>query len=419
MVSMEKNERRVVITGMGVVTSVGTGIGQFWDSIISGKSGVSRIETFDVEKIASKIAAQIKDFDPTTFMDSKAAKRMDRFAQFAVAATILALEDSGLKITSENENNVGVYIGSGIGGLATLENQHKILLQRGADRVSPFLIPMMICNMAAAQASIISGAKGPVSTSTTACAAGSNSIGDAFEIIKRGAATVMISGGSEAAITPIGMAGFSNMNAMSTRNDEPQRASRPFDRDRDGFVMGEGSGILILEELDYARKRGARIYGEIFGYGLSGEAFHMTALEESGKNVVRCIKNCLKEGNIGLDQVDYLNAHGTSTPLNDIVESVAIRKCFGEHTDKLNVSSTKSMHGHCLGAAGAIEAVAAILAVKNDIIPPTINLENQDEKCDLNYTPNISIAKKVNIALSNSMGFGGHNVTLGFKKYIS
>ncbi|MCL4417912.1 MAG: beta-ketoacyl-ACP synthase II [Actinobacteria bacterium] len=415
----EKSGRRVVVTGMGVVTSVGTGIDQFWNSITSGKSGVSRIETFDVEKIASKIAAQIKDFDPINFMDAKAAKRMDRFAQFAVAATVIALEDSGLKITSENENDVGVYIGSGVGGLATLEAQHKILLERGADRVSPFLIPMMICNMAAAQASIISGAKGPVSTVTTACAAGSNSIGDAFEIIKRGAATVMISGGSEASITPIGMAGFSSMNAMSRRNDEPQRASRPFDRDRDGFVMGEGSGILILEELDYARKRGARIYGEIFGYGLSGEAYHMTALEESGKNVVRCIKNCLKEGNIGLDQVDYLNAHGTSTPLNDIVESVAIRKCFGEYTDKLNVSSTKSMHGHCLGAAGAIEAVATILAIKNDIIPPTINLENQDEKCDLNYTPNVSIAKKVNIALSNSMGFGGHNVTLGFKKYIS
>src|SRR4030067_501725 len=345
MVSIEKNDRRVVISGMGVVTPVGTGIGQFWNNIISGKSGVSRIETFDVEKIASKIAAQIKDFDPTTFMDIKAAKRMDRFAQFAVAATILALEDSGLKITGENENDVGVYIASGIGGLATLESQHKILIERGADRVSPFLIPMMICNMAAAQASIISGAKGPVSTVTTACAAGSNSIGDAFEIIKRGDATAMISGGSEAAITPIGMAGFSNMNAMSTRNDQPQRASRPFDRDRDGFVMGEGSGILILEELDYALRRGARIYGEIFGYGLSGEAFHMTALEESGKNVERWIKNCLKEGGIGLDQVDYLNAHGTSTPLNDIVESVAIRTCFGEYADKLNVSSTKSMHG--------------------------------------------------------------------------
>ena len=419
MVGVKKNERRVVITGMGVVTSVGIGIEQFWDSIISGKSGVSRIETFDVEKIASKIAAQIKDFDPTNYMDAKAAKRMDRFAHFAVAATILALEDSGLKITNENENDVGVYIGSGVGGLATLESQHKILLERGADRVSPFLIPMMICNMAAAQASIVSGAKGPISTATTACAASSNSIGDAFEIIKRGAATVMISGGSEAAITPVGMAGFSNMHAMSTRNDEPQRASRPFDRDRDGFVMGEGSGILILEELDYALKRGARIYGEIFGYGLSGEAFHMTALEESGKNVVRCIKNCLKEGDISLDQVDYLNAHGTSTPLNDIVESVAIRKCFGEYADKLNISSTKSMHGHCLGASGAMEAAATILAVKNDIIPPTINLENQDEKCDLNYTPNISVAKKVNIALSNSMGFGGHNVTLGFKKYIS
>lgn len=418
MVNIEKNARRVVITGMGVVTSVGTGLEQFWNNIISGKSGVSRIESFDVEKIASKIAAQIKDFNATDFMDIKAAKRMDRFAQFAVAATLLALEDSGLKITVENENDVGVYIGSGVGGLSTLENQHKILLERGADRVSPFLIPMMICNMAAAHASIISGAKGPISTATTACAASSNSIGDAFEVIKRGAAKVMISGGSEAAITPVGMAGFSNMNAMSTRNDEPQRASRPFDRDRDGFVMGEGSGILILEELEYALRRGARIYGEIFGYGLSGEAFHITALEESGKNVVRCIQNCLKEGDIRPEQVDYLNAHGTSTPLNDIVESVAIRTCFGRYADSLNVSSTKSMHGHCLGAAGAIEAIAAILAVKNNRIPPTINLENQDEKCDLNYTPNVSVERKVEIALSNSMGFGGHNVTLGFKKYI-
>jgi beta-ketoacyl-acyl-carrier-protein synthase II len=411
-------QRRVVITGMGVVSSIGTGLEEFWTNITSGKSGVSRIESFDISKTASKIAAQIKNFDPSIYMDFKAAKRMDRFAQFAVAATLLAVDDAELKIDNTNGNDIGVFIGSGIGGLLTLENQHTILLERGANRVSPFLIPMIICNMASAQASIATGAKGPVSTVTTACAAGSNSIGDAFEIIKRGAARVMISGGSEAAITPLGMAGFSNMNAMSTRNGDPEKASRPFDRDRDGFVMGEGAGVLILEDFEYAISRGAKIYAEIFGYGMSGEAYHITALEESGKNVVRCMKNCLAEGEVSLNEVDYLNAHGTSTPLNDIVESNAIRACFGSYADRINISSTKSMHGHCLGAAGAIEAVATILAIKNDLIPPTINLENQDEKCDLNYTPNVSVSRTVNVAISNSIGFGGHNVTLGFKKYF-
>ena len=411
-------KKRVVITGLGVVSAVGTGIDEFWKSIISGQSGVSLIDTFDTSKHTSKIAAQIKNFDPASFMDFKAAKRMDRFAQLAVAATSLALADGNLKIDSSNEEEIGVFIGSGIGGLLTIETQNKILLERGADRVSPFLIPMIICNMAAAQASIFSGAKGPVSTVTTACAAGSNSIGDAYELIKRGAAKAMITGGSEAPITPLSMAGFSNMTAMSSRNDEPQKASRPFDRDRDGFVMGEGAGILIIEELEFALARGAKIYAEIFGYGMSGEAYHMTALEESGKNVVRCIKNCMSEGGVGVSEVDYLNAHGTSTPLNDIVESVAISSCFGEYASRLNVSSTKSMHGHCLGAAGAIEAVATVLAIKNNMIPPTINFDNRDEKCgNLNFTPNKSVSKTVNFALSNSMGFGGHNVTLGFKKY--
>jgi len=415
--TQKKHQKRVVVTGMGVVSSIGIGVNDFWKNLIAGTSGVSLIDTFDVSKHDSKIAAQIKNFDPKDFIDFKAAKRMDRFAQFAVAATKLALEDANLKINSNNENDVGVFIGSGIGGLLTLEAQHQVLLERGADRVSPFLIPMIICNMAAAQASIFSGAKGPVSTVTTACAAGSNSIGDAFEVIKRGAAKVMITGGSEAAITPLGMAGFSNMNAMSKRNDEPQKASRPFDKDRDGFVMGEGAGILILEDYEYAINRGAKIYAEIFGYGMSGEAYHMTALEESGENVVRCIKNCLEEGEVEIEAIDYLNAHGTSTPLNDIVESIAIQKCFGSHIKNLNVSSTKSMHGHCLGAAGAIEAIATVLAIFNDIIPPTINLDVPDEKCGpLNFTPNKSVARKVNFALSNSMGFGGHNVTLGFKK---
>jgi 3-oxoacyl-[acyl-carrier-protein] synthase II len=411
--------KRVVITGIGIVSAVGTGVDDFWKNIISGRSGVSLIDTFDTSKHASKIAAQIKNFDPAAFMDFKVSKRMDRFAQLAVAATSLAITDGNLKIDSSNEAEIGVLIGSGIGGLSSLEAQHKILLERGADRVSPFTIPMIICNMAAAQASIFSGAKGPVSSVTTACAAGSNSIGDAYELIKRGAAKAMIAGGSEAAITPVGMAGFSNMTAMSTRNDEPEKASRPFDRDRDGFVMGEGASILIIEDLEYATARGAKIYAEIFGYGMSGEAYHMTALEESGKNVGRCIKNCLAEGGVAVGEIDYLNAHGTSTTLNDIVESVAIKNCFGEDSSKLNVSSTKSMHGHCLGAAGAIEAAATVLAIKNNIIPPTINLDNPDEKCGgLNFTPNISVSKTVNFALSNSMGFGGHNVTLGFKKYI-
>jgi len=409
--------RRVVVTGLGIMSPLGLEVDKFWNNLISGKSGVSRIDRFDVEKIASRIAAQIRDFEPENYMDFKQAKRMDRFSQFAVAAASNAIKDSSLKIDSTSENEVGVYIGSGIGGLATLEQQHERLLSRGADKVSPFLIPMMISNMAAAQVSIASGAKGPVSTTTTACAAGSNAIGDAFEIIKRGVAEVMIAGGSEAAITPIGMAGFSNMQALSTRNDEPERASRPFDRDRDGFVMGEGCGILILEELKSALRRDAKIYCEIFGYGLSGEAYHITALEQSGANVARCIRSCLDEGGIDLKEVDHINAHGTSTTLNDVVESAAIKRCFGEYAYNININSTKSMIGHCLGASGAIEAAAAILAIKNNIIPPTINLDNPDEKCDLNYTAKVSQKREVRIALSNSMGFGGHNVTLGFKKY--
>jgi 3-oxoacyl-[acyl-carrier-protein] synthase II len=386
--------------------------------LISGKSGVSRIEHFDVEKIASRIAAQIKDFNPEDYIDSRQARRMDRFTQFAIAAASQAIKDSKLEVNSKNSDRVGVLIGSGVGGLATLEQQHKKMIESGADKVSPFLIPMMISNMAAARVSIMSGAKGPVGTTTTACAAGSNAIGDAYEIIKRGAAEIMITGGAEAAITLLGMAGFSNMRALSCRNDKPEKASRPFDRDRDGFVMGEGCGILILEELESALKRNARIYCEMFGYGLSGEAYHITALEESGINVARCMRNCLVEGEIKPEEVDHINAHGTSTPLNDVVETEAIKKCFGKHAYNINVNSIKSMVGHCLGASGAIEAVSVVLAIMNDIIPPTINLDNPDERCDLNYTAKVSQKREVNVAISNSMGFGGHNVTLGFKKYI-
>jgi len=308
-------------------------------------------------------------------------------------------------------------VGSGVGGLETLEKQHIRLLEKDGSKVSPFLIPMMIPNMAAAHVSIASGARGPVSATSTACAAGSNAIGDAFEIIKRGLADAMIAGGSEAAITPMGMSGFSNMNAMSSKNDDPEAASRPFDRDRDGFVMGEGSGIMILEELEHAVARGARIYCEMFGYGMSGEAFHITALEESGSNVARCIALCLEEGSIDKEEVDYINAHGTSTPLNDAIETAAIKRCFGKKAYGLSVSSTKSMTGHCLGASGAVEAVASVMAVNEDIIPPTINLDNPDPACDLDYTAKVKKKKKINVALSNSMGFGGHNVTLGFKKY--
>jgi len=417
MDSILKSKKRVVITGIGTVNCLGLNISDFWNNMLEGKSGISLIEGFDTQKINSRIAGQIKNFNPHDFISAKEAKRMDRFAQFGVAASLMAIEDSKLKITEQNRNDIGVYIGSGVGGLATIEEQNQRLLEKGADRVSPFLVPMMICNMAAAQVSIISGARGPVSATTTACAAGTNAIGDAFEIIKRGAANVMIAGGAEAAITPLGIAGFASMHAMSTRNDDPQKASRPFERDRDGFVMGEGSGILILEELNHATKRNAYIYAEITGYGLSGEAFHITALEESGINVVRCMENCLSEAQVEKEEVDYINAHGTSTPLNDLVETNAIKKCFGSHAYKLNISSTKSMHGHCLGAAGGVESVATVLAIKNSIIPPTINYFNPDENCDLNYTPNTSVRKKIKVALKNSMGFGGHNVTLAFKSF--
>lgn len=413
----DKKNRRVVISGMGTVNSIGLTLDEFWQNLLKGKSGITKVERFDTDKIDSKIAGQVTDFTPQDFINAKDVKRMDRFTQFAVVSSIQALNDSNLKIDDSNSEKIGVFIGSGVGGLATIEEQHQKLLEKGADRVSPFLIPMMISNMAAAQVSIFSGAKGPVNTTTTACAAGSNAIGDAFELIKRGAADIMIAGGSEAAVTPLGMAGFSSMHALSTRNDEPQKASRPFERDRDGFVMGEGAGVLILEELEHALQRNAKIYAELSGYGLSGEAYHITALEESGINVARAMENCLAEAGFSKEQVDYINAHGTSTPLNDIAETNAIKACFKDHAYNLNISSTKSMHGHCLGAAGAIESIATILAIFNGMVPPTINYFNIDEACDLNYTPNKAVKKNINIALKNSMGFGGHNVTLAFNRF--
>jgi 3-oxoacyl-[acyl-carrier-protein] synthase II len=409
-------KNRVVITGMAVVTSLGSDLETFWDNIITGKSGVSKIESFDVSEYPTRIAAEIKDFNPEDYIDRKEARRMDRFVQFGVAASILALKDANLNIQEQADpNRVGVIVGSGIGGLGTWEEQHRVLLEKGPKRVSPFFIPMMIANMASGQISMLTGAKGPNTTAVTACATGTHSIGDSFKLIQRGDADVMICGGAEATIRPTGMAGFCSMRAMSTRNDEPEKASRPFDIDRDGFVMGEGSGVLILESLDHALKRGARIYGEIIGYGLSADAHHMT--EPSGEGATRCMLHAVKDAGIRPEDVEYINAHGTSTPVGDKSESNSIKAAFNEHAYKLAVSSTKSMTGHLLGAAGGVEAVICSLVLKHGIIPPTINLEHPDPECDLDYVPNTARKADVRIAMSNSFGFGGHNATIVMKKY--
>ncbi len=371
---------------------------------------------FDASEYPTRIAAEIKDFNPEDYMDKKDARRMDRFVQFAVAASQKALEDAGLEIGSNCEpERVGVKIGSGIGGLNTWEEQHRILLEKGPKRVSPFFIPMMIANMASGQVSILTGAKGPNSTTVTACATGSHTIGDSFRIIQNGDADVMICGGAEATITPTGLAGFCSMRAMSTRNDEPERASRPFDRERDGFVMGEGSGILILESLEHAQKRGARIYAEVIGYGMSGDAHHITDPDPDG--AARCMMMAIRDAGIRPEDVDYINAHGTSTPTGDISETNAIKKTFGEHAYRLAVSSTKSMTGHLLGAAGGIEAVICGLTLYHGVIAPTINLEYKDEQCDLDYVPNEARPADVRVAMSNSFGFGGHNATIVLRKY--
>ncbi|MBI4744518.1 MAG: beta-ketoacyl-ACP synthase II [Actinobacteria bacterium] len=410
--------RRVVVTGLGVVSPIGTGKNDFWHSLINGKSGINKITRFDSADYTTQIAGEITDFNPVDFMENKDSKRMDRFAQFAVAAAKLAIEDAQLAINDSNADRTGVIVGSGIGGLSTLEEQHKVLLEKGPRKVSPFLVPMMISNLAAGYISIIFGARGPNSCIVTACASSSHAIGDAFEIIKRGAADICIAGGSEASITPLGVAGFCAARALSTRNDEPQKASRPFDAKRDGFVIAEGSGIVILEELETALKRKAHIYGEIIGYGMTGDAYHITAPAPEGRGASEAMKAALKEADLKPEEVDYINAHGTSTLYNDEFETKAIKNVFGEHAYKLAVSSTKSMTGHLLGAAGGIELIACALSIENDLIPPTINYENPDPACDLDYVPNNSRKRKVNVALSNSLGFGGHNATLiikGFK----
>jgi 3-oxoacyl-[acyl-carrier-protein] synthase II len=411
-------KNRVVITGMGVMTSLGKDLPTFWANLLAGKSGVSLVEAFDVSEYPTRIAAEIKDFDAEQYMDAKAAKRCDRFVQFAIAAAMSALKDANLNIEQDTDpERVGVYVGSGIGGLGTWEDQHTILVEKGPRRVSPFFIPMMIANMGSGQISIATGAKGPNSTVVTACATGTNSIGDAYKLVQHGQADVMICGGAEATIRPTGMAGFCALRAMSTRNDEPEKASRPFDTGRDGFVMGEGAGVLILESLEHAQKRGARIYAEVIGYGMSGDAHHITEPSSDGDGAARCMKRAIKDAGIEPQQIDYINAHGTSTPVGDKIESLAIKTVLGDYAYKVPVSSTKSMTGHLLGAAGGIEAIISVLTINHSIIPPTINLENQDPECDLDYVPNVAREQAVNIAMSNSFGFGGHNATIIVKKF--
>lgn len=411
-------DRRVVITGLGVVSPVGTGKDVFWESLMQGKSGIGPITRFDASDYATKVAGEVKDFDYTLYIDKKEGKRMDRFAHFAIAASKLAIEDAKLDLDKENRDRIGTCIGSGIGGVETLHEQYKTLFEKGPGRVSPFFVPMMIANMAAGQVSITFGLNGPNTAIVTACASGTNSIGDAFKIIKRGDADVMVAGGTEAAVSPIACAGFCSMKAMSTRNDEPTKASTPFDKSRDGFVMGEGSGVVVLESLEHALARGAHIYAEVIGYGTNADAYHITAPAPEGAKAMECMRLALEDAGVQPEEVNYINAHGTSTPMNDRYETMAIKKLFGDHAYKLAVSSTKSMTGHLLGAAGGIEAIVCALAVERDEIPPTINYTTPDEELDLDYVPNVGRKVPVNMALSNSFGFGGHNATLLVKKYV-
>ncbi len=409
--------RRVVITGIGLVSSLGIGTSANWAALAAGTSGVTRITKFDVTKFATQIAAEVKGFDPLDYIEKKDVKKMDVFIQYAVAAAQFAMDDSGLTITLENAPDVGVFIGSGIGGFQTIEREHSALLEGGPRKISPFFIPSAIINLASGQVSIRFGAKGPNLATCTACSASAHSLGDSYEIIKRGDADVMIAGGSEAAITPMSVGGFGALRALSTRNDEPARASRPFDKDRDGFIIGEGAGVLILEDLEHARRRGAKIYAEIVGYGMSGDAYHITAPSEDADGAVRVMKMALRKAGIRPEQVDYINAHGTSTPYNDKLETLAIKKTFGEHAPKVAISSTKSMTGHLLGGAGGLEAGISALAVHHQCVPPTINLDNPDPDCDLDYVPGRSRAMPIQYALSNSFGFGGTNAALLFKKF--
>jgi len=416
---MTTNTRRVVVTGIGLVSSLGIGTDANWQAIRAGRSGIGTITKFDATQFATRIAGEVKDFDPLAFLEKKDVKKMDIFIQYAIAASQFAMDDAKLEITPDLSRRTGVFIASGIGGFTTIEREHKALLEGGPRKISPFFIPSAIINLAAGQVSIRFGAKGPNSATCTACSASAHAIGDAFEIIKRGAADVMIAGGSEAAITPMGIGGFGALRALSTRNDEPERASRPFDTDRDGFIVGEGAGVLILEELELAKARGARIYAELVGYGMSADAYHITAPSEDGEGAFRVMTGAIESAGVTTADVDYINAHGTSTPQGDALETLAIKRCFGEHAREIAVSSTKSMTGHLLGAAGGLEAGITVLAIYDQIAPPTINLDHPDEACDLDYVPHASRPLAIQYALSNSFGFGGTNAALLFKKYES
>jgi 3-oxoacyl-[acyl-carrier-protein] synthase II len=416
------SKRRVVLTGVGAITPVGNNIKDYWDALVNGKTGVGRLTAFDPTPFYSQIAAEVKGFDATQYMTPKQDKRLDPFVKFAIAAAKMAIEDTGIDLEKLDMEKAGVYIGSGIGGLHTVELEHKKYIttkdeSKAASKISPFLIPMLIVNMASGLVSIELGFKGPNSAAVTACATASHSIGDAFKIIQRNEADIMACGGSEAAITKMGFGGFCALKALSTRNDDPEKASRPFDKDRDGFVMGEGAGVVIIEEMEHAVKRGAHIYCEIVGYGMSGDAYHMTAPDPEGDGAVRCMRAALDDAQLNPEDVDYLNAHGTSTPLNDKMETGAIKKVFGDYAYKLAVSSTKGVTGHLLGATGAAELIACAKAIECSVIPPTINYETPDPECDLDYVPNTAREKEVNVALSNSLGFGGHNVSLILKKF--
>ncbi|MBP0027979.1 beta-ketoacyl-ACP synthase II [Roseofilum reptotaenium CS-1145] len=414
-------QKRVVVTGLGAITPIGNTLKDYWDALLQGKSGIGPITHFDSSNHACQIAGEVKNFDPHEYLGQKEAKRMDRFAQFAVCASQQTLEDAQFEITDLNAHQVGVIIGTGVGGIKVLEDQQETYLTKGAKKCSAFMIPMMIANMAAGLTAIKTGAKGPNSCTVTACAAGSHAIGDAFRLIQQGYAKVMICGGAEAAVTPLSVAGFASAKALSTRNDDPSRASRPFDRDRDGFVLGEGTGILLLEELEHALQRKARIYAEMVGYGMTCDAYHMTKPVPGGEGAARAISLALKDAGITPDQVSYINAHGTSTSANDPTETQAVKTVLGKRAYEIAMSSTKSMTGHLLGGSGGIEAVATVKTIAEDHVPPTLNLDNPDEEhgCDLDYVPNESRKMPVEVALSNSFGFGGHNVTLVFRKYRS
>ena len=408
---------RVVVTGLGLVTSLGNDLASSWEALCQGKSGVAETTGYNNSRFRVRFGAQVKDFDPLLYMDRKEVRRNDPYEHIAIAAAKQALAQSGLQITDENADDIGVYIGSGIGGLVTIHDQFQVLFEKGPERISPFFISMMIIDGAPGIVSIMTGARGPNWAAVSACATSANTIGEAWETIRRGDAKAMIAGGAERGITPIAMAAFDNMHALSRRNDDPQGASRPFDATRNGFVMGEGSGMLILEDLNFAKARGATILAELVGYASTGDAYHVTEPAPGGTGLVRAMRRALEKADLRPDQVDYINAHGTSTPFNDRTETQAIKTCFGDHAYRLAISSTKSMTGHTLGAAGAVEAVFSIMAIQTGIIPPTINLHHPDPDCDLDYVPNKARQSTVNVAMSNSMGFGGHNACLIFKRY--